>query len=154
MDDRSHGTGKTYTDSDMTPAPCTVRSLATVQWPPTLQLATTIIASNDFFSDQYVVRGGSTFRQERRPQSSAVQKSHNTTQQHRSPSRCGCERINQHTIMHTPFRVGNTDGAYTVYGRAVLPCSELVHDTHPSTRNQIIWLVLCRFRKSIRTVCM
>jgi hypothetical protein len=67
----------------------------------------------------------STFRQERRR--NPVQRSHDTTQQHRSPSCCGCER--QRITMYTPF--GNIDAAHAMYGRAVLPCSEL------ATRNQI-----------------
>lgn len=49
--------------------------------------------------------------------------------------------------LYTPFR--NIDAARAMYGCAVLPCPELVPDTHPPTRNQIPWLVLCRFRKSI-----
>ena len=57
--------------------------------------------SNDFFAGRYVVRGVSTFRQERchKP----VQRSHDTPERYRSLSRCGCERINQRTTMYTPL---------------------------------------------------
>jgi hypothetical protein len=56
------------------------------------------------------------------------------TQQHRSTWRCGCdsERINQRSTVQ--YDVGNIDVANAMYGRAVLPHSELVHGTHPLTR--------------------
>jgi hypothetical protein len=112
-----------------------------VPWPPTITVPwpPTIIASNDFFCGPrniYVPPGTPSAR--RNPVQRGPRGSHDPTQQHRSPSRCGGERISQRTYNVYPL-FGNIDAVHAMYGRAVLPCSELVlHDTHPPTRNQIL----------------